>query len=59
MITDVEGIEVGHWSDVEARTGCTVVLVPEGTAASAEVRGGAPASRELTRFRKVGRTSRG
>lgn len=47
MITDVAGIEVGHWSDAEARTGCTVVLVPEGTTASAEVRGGAPASREL------------
>lgn len=47
MITDVEGLAVGHWSDHRARTGCTVVLVPEGTVASAEVRGGAPASREL------------
>jgi L-aminopeptidase/D-esterase-like protein len=47
VITDVAGVEVGHWSDPEARTGCTVVLVPEGTTASAEVRGGAPASREL------------
>lgn len=47
MITDVEGVQVGHWSDAEARTGCTVVLLPEGTTASAEVRGGAPASREL------------
>lgn len=47
MITEVGGIAVGHWTDDEARTGCTVVLVPEGTAAAAEVRGGAPASREL------------
>ena len=47
MITDVPGVEVGHWTDARARTGCTVVLVPEGTTASAEVRGGAPASREL------------
>ncbi len=47
MLTDVAGIAVGHWTDAEARTGCTVVLVPEGTVASAEVRGGAPASREL------------
>jgi L-aminopeptidase/D-esterase-like protein len=47
VITDVGGIEVGHWTDGEARTGCTVILVPEGTTASAEVRGGAPASREL------------
>jgi L-aminopeptidase/D-esterase-like protein len=47
VITDVDGVRVGHWSDRDARTGCTVVLLPSGTVASAEVRGGAPASREL------------
>lgn len=47
MITDVPGIRVGHWTDAEARTGCTVVLLPLDTVASADVRGGAPASREL------------
>ena len=47
MITTVPGVRVGHWTDVEAATGCTVVLLPEGTVASAEVRGGAPATREL------------
>jgi L-aminopeptidase/D-esterase-like protein len=47
MITDVTGVRVGHWTDGVARTGCTVVLFPSGTVASAEVRGGAPASREL------------
>ncbi|MGZ4681109.1 MAG: P1 family peptidase [Acidimicrobiales bacterium] len=47
MITDIDGVLVGHWTDVEGRTGCTVVRFPEGTVASAEVRGGAPASREL------------
>ena len=47
MITDVDGVLVGHWTDADARTGCTVVRFPEGTVASAEVRGGAPASREL------------
>ncbi len=46
MITDVVGVRVGHWTDLEARTGCTVVLLPEGVVASGEVRGGAPASRE-------------
>ncbi len=46
MITDVAGVRVGHWTDEAARTGCTVVLLPEGTVASGEVRGGAPASRE-------------
>ncbi|MDQ4109451.1 MAG: P1 family peptidase [Actinomycetota bacterium] len=44
-ITDVEGITVGHWSDVSALTGCTVVLPPRGTVASCEVRGGAPGTR--------------
>ncbi len=44
-ITDVEGITVGHWTDEEAMTGCTVVLPPPGTIASCEVRGGAPGTR--------------
>lgn len=47
MITAVDGVRVGHWTDPVARTGCTVALFPEGTVASAEVRGGAPASHEL------------
>jgi L-aminopeptidase/D-esterase-like protein len=47
VISDVPGLRVGHWTDADAATGCTVVLFPEGTVASAEVRGGAPASREL------------
>lgn len=47
MLTDVTGIRVGHWTDTEARTGCTVVVCPPGTVASGEVRGGAPATREF------------
>jgi L-aminopeptidase/D-esterase-like protein len=47
MITDVPGVRVGHWTDERAMTGCTVVLFPEGTVASGEVRGGAPATREF------------
>lgn len=47
MITDVAGIRVGHWTDADAETGCTVVTFPEGTVASGEVRGGAPATREF------------
>ena len=42
----VAGVRVGHWSDPVARTGCTVVLLPSGTVASGEVRGGAPGTRE-------------
>ncbi|MBK9179580.1 MAG: P1 family peptidase [Acidimicrobiales bacterium] len=47
MLTDVPGVRVGHWTDEVARTGCTVVLLPTGTVASGEVRGGAPATREF------------
>ncbi|HZA76064.1 MAG TPA: P1 family peptidase [Acidimicrobiales bacterium] len=47
MITDIAGLRVGHWTDAAARTGCTVVLFPDGTVASGEVRGGAPATRDF------------
>lgn len=47
MITAVAGVRAGHWTDAAAATGCTVVLLPEGTVASGEVRGGAPATREF------------
>ena len=43
----LHGVSVGHWTHPSGRTGCTVVLLPAGTVASVEVRGGAPASREL------------
>lgn len=36
------GILVGHWTDAEGRTGCTVILAPAGTVAGVDVRGGAP-----------------
>jgi len=45
-ITAVPGVTVGHWSDPDATTGCTVVVFPEPNVASAEVRGAAPGSRE-------------
>ncbi len=47
MLSDIEGVRVGHVTDAVARTGCTVVVLPEGTVASGEVRGGAPATREF------------
>lgn len=47
MITDVAGVRVGHWTAAEPRTGCTAVVLPAGTVASGEVRGGAPGTREF------------
>jgi L-aminopeptidase/D-esterase-like protein len=42
------GFEVGHWTDREGATGCTVVLAPpDGAVAAADVRGGGPGTREL------------
>src|SRR6266508_2257408 len=45
-ITDVPGVLVGHAQDLEALTGCTVVLTPEGATGGVDVRGGAPGTRE-------------
>ncbi|HKX25462.1 MAG TPA: P1 family peptidase [Actinomycetota bacterium] len=51
MITRVDGIRVGHWTDLDVRTGCTVVLAPPGTVGSGQVRGGAPGTRETDLLR--------
>ncbi|MGZ5384766.1 MAG: P1 family peptidase [Acidimicrobiia bacterium] len=45
-ITSIPGIEVGHWTDPVAMTGCTVVVFPEPNVAAVEIRGAAPGSRE-------------
>src|SRR5216684_6849770 len=44
----VRGISVGHWTDLERATGCTVVLGPDGgMRAACAVRGRATGTREL------------
>ena len=45
-ITAVPGVTVGHWSDSDSLTGCTVVVLPEPNVVAVEVRGAAPGSRE-------------
>ena len=44
--TDVPGFKLGNAEDKERATGVTVILAPDGTHASVEVRGGAPGTRE-------------
>lgn len=44
------GYRVGHGSDFERGTGCTVLLPPRGTIAAVDVRGGAPGTRETGVF---------
>ncbi len=41
------GFKVGHWTDREAETGCTVILPPPGNVTSCDIRGSSPSSREL------------
>jgi L-aminopeptidase/D-esterase-like protein len=50
-ITDVEGIKVGHYTDREGITGCTVVLCEGGAVGGVDVRGSAPATRETDLLR--------
>jgi L-aminopeptidase/D-esterase-like protein len=40
------GVRAGHWTNLEAQTGCTVVLFDRPAIAVADVRGGAPGTRE-------------
>ena len=42
----VPGLRVGHFTDLEALTGSTVVLVEEGAVGAVDVRGAAPGTRE-------------
>lgn len=46
-MTDVPGIQIGHYTNITAATGCTVILCPEGTTAGVDVRGGAPGTRDV------------
>ncbi len=45
-ITDVAGIEVGHYTDTRRPTGCSVVIARAGAVAGVDVRGAAPGTRE-------------
>ncbi|MDP2953802.1 MAG: P1 family peptidase [Chloroflexota bacterium] len=52
-ITDVLGIQVGHYTDREAATGCTVVLCPQGAMGGVDVRGSSPGTRETDLLRPM------
>ena len=57
-ITDVPGLRVGHAHDLEALTGCTVVLCPAGAVGGVEQRGGAPGTRETDLLRPLHRVDK-
>ena len=45
-LVDVPGFKVGHATNLEAATGCTVIICPPHTVGGVDVRGGAPGTRE-------------
>src|SRR5436189_982594 len=52
-ITDIPGIRVGHDTNLEAGTGCTVIICATPAVGGIDVRGGAPATRETDLLRPL------
>ncbi|MGI9149404.1 MAG: P1 family peptidase [Chloroflexota bacterium] len=50
-ITDIPGIKVGHFQDLQALKGTTVILTEDGAEAGVDVRGSAPGTRETDLLR--------
>lgn len=46
-ITDIEGLTLGHASDFDAITGCTVLLLDKPATGAADLRGGATSTRQI------------
>jgi len=47
LLTDVPGVKVGHADDAKLASGVTAILFDEAAVASADVRGGAPGTRDI------------
>src|SRR5579864_5851945 len=54
-LTDIRGLRVGHAQDLDALTGCTVILCPDNTVGAVDQRGGAPGTRETDLLRPLHR----
>src|SRR5258708_32936171 len=52
-LTAIQGMRVGHVHDLDASTGCTVVLCPPHTVGGVDQRGGAPGTRETDLLRPM------
>ncbi len=57
-ITDIPGLSVGHAQNMEALTGCTVILCEAGAVGGVDQRGGAPGTRETDLLRPMHRVER-
>lgn len=51
-----EGFSVGHWSDPEGLTGCSVVIPPPGTRGGVWLQGGGPGTRETDTLNPLSRS---
>ena len=45
-INEIENVKIGSAEDLQAGTGCTVIICERGAVTGLDVRGGGPASRE-------------
>ena len=52
-----DGFSIGHWTNVEGATGCTVVIAPPGSRGGVDVRGGGPGTRETDNIGPLAGTS--
>ena len=50
-ITDIDGVSLGHYTDDENKTGCSVVIIDGGGVCGVDVRGSAPGTRETDLMR--------
>ncbi len=47
LITDIKGIKVGHFSDFDNVTGCTVIMFANSATAAVDLRGGGTSTRQI------------
>lgn len=52
-LTAIDGVTVGHVTDTDTLTGCTVILLPPKTIGGIDQRGGAPGTRETDLLRPM------
>ena len=52
-LKEIPGVSIGHAEDIEAATGCTVILAPGGAVCGVDQRGGAPGTRETDLLRPM------
>ena len=55
MNSNIQGIKIGHWTDLDNKTGCTAIISDMPLVASIDVRGGAPGTKEIALLDPIAR----